>query len=421
MNVVVVESPAKAKTINKYLGSDFRVLASYGHVRDLPPKDGSVRPEENFSITWQIDPKAKKRLDEIAAALEGSGNLYLATDPDREGEAISWHVQQLLADRKVLNGVKIKRVVFHEITKDAVLTAMANPRELNRELIDAYLARRALDYLVGFTLSPVLWRKLPGSRSAGRVQSVALRLICEREAEIEAFKSDEYWTIEGQFLSSEDKPYTARLTHFNGHKLGKLDLATAAAANNALEAVKANTYNVTKVEKKTVKRNPSPPFTTSTLQQEASRKLGFGTSRTMQLAQKLYEGFDISGETVGLITYMRTDSVTLSGEAIAGARGLIAKDFGDTYLPGIPRVFKTKAKNAQEAHEAIRPTDFFRRPSELTYILDADQLRLYELIWKRAIASSMESALLDQVAADITSPDKAITLRANGTLSPSEM
>ena len=415
MNVVVVESPAKAKTINKYLGSDFRVLASYGHVRDLPPKDGSVRPEENFSITWQIDPKAKKRLDEIAAALEGSGNLYLATDPDREGEAISWHVQQLLADRKVLNGVKIKRVVFHEITKDAVLTAMANPRELNRELIDAYLARRALDYLVGFTLSPVLWRKLPGSRSAGRVQSVALRLICEREAEIEAFKSDEYWTIEGQFLSSEDKPYTARLTHFNGHKLGKLDLAVAAAANNALEAVKANTYNVTKVEKKTVKRNPSPPFTTSTLQQEASRKLGFGTSRTMQLAQKLYEGFDISGETVGLITYMRTDSVTLSGEAIAGARALIAKDFGDTYLPGIPRVFKTKAKNAQEAHEAIRPTDFFRRPSELTYILDADQLRLYELIWKRAIASSMESALLDQVAADITSPDKAITLRANGS------
>ena len=415
MNVVVVESPAKAKTINKYLGSDFRVLASYGHVRDLPPKDGSVRPEENFSITWQIDPKAKKRLDEIAAALEGSGNLYLATDPDREGEAISWHVQQLLADRKVLNGVKIKRVVFHEITKDAVLTAMANPRELNRELIDAYLARRALDYLVGFTLSPVLWRKLPGSRSAGRVQSVALRLICEREAEIEAFKSDEYWTIEGQFLSSEDKPYTARLTHFNGHKLGKLDLAAAAAANNALEAVKANTYNVTKVEKKTVKRNPSPPFTTSTLQQEASRKLGFGTSRTMQLAQKLYEGFDISGETVGLITYMRTDSVTLSGEAIAGARGLIAKDFGDSYLPGIPRVFKTKAKNAQEAHEAIRPTDFFRRPSELTYILDADQLRLYELIWKRAIASSMESALLDQVAADITSPDKAITLRANGS------
>ena len=415
MNVVVVESPAKAKTINKYLGSDFRVLASYGHVRDLPPKDGSVRPEENFSITWQIDPKAKKRLDEIAAALEGSGNLYLATDPDREGEAISWHVQQLLADRKVLNGVKIKRVVFHEITKDAVLTAMANPRELNRELIDAYLARRALDYLVGFTLSPVLWRKLPGSRSAGRVQSVALRLICEREAEIEAFKSDEYWTIEGQFLSSEDKPYTARLTHFNGHKLGKLDLAVAAAANNALEAVKANTYNVTKVEKKTVKRNPSPPFTTSTLQQEASRKLGFGTSRTMQLAQKLYEGFDISGETVGLITYMRTDSVTLSGEAIAGARALIAQDFGDTYLPGIPRVFKTKAKNAQEAHEAIRPTDFFRRPSELTYILDADQLRLYELIWKRAIASSMESALLDQVAADITSPDKAITLRANGS------
>ena len=415
MNVVVVESPAKAKTINKYLGSDFRVLASYGHVRDLPPKDGSVRPDDDFSLIWQTDPKSKKHLDEIAAALKGSGNLYLATDPDREGEAISWHVQQLLADRDLLDGVDVKRVVFHEITKDAVLAAMANPRELNRELIDAYLARRALDYLVGFTLSPVLWRKLPGSRSAGRVQSVALRLICEREAEIEAFNSDEYWSLEAQFLSPEDKPYTARLTHFNGQKLGKLDLANESAANDALAAVKSDTYSIARVEKKTVNRNPSPPFTTSTLQQEASRKLGFGTSRTMQLAQRLYEGFDIGGETVGLITYMRTDSVTLSGEAIAGSRALIGKDFGDAYVPSKPRVFKTKAKNAQEAHEAIRPTDFFRRPRELAHVLDADQQRLYELIWKRAVASSMESAVLDQMAVDVASSDKAITLRANGS------
>ncbi|MBI09643.1 MAG: DNA topoisomerase I [Rhodospirillaceae bacterium] len=416
MNVVVVESPSKAKTINKYLGSDFRVLASYGHVRDLPPKDGSVRPEEDFSLTWQTDPKSKKRLDDIAAALEGSGNLYLATDPDREGEAISWHVQQLLADRDALDGVDVKRVVFHEITKDAVLTAMANPRELNRELIDAYLARRALDYLVGFTLSPVLWRKLPGSRSAGRVQSVALRLICEREAEIEAFKSDEYWTLEGQFLSAESEAFTGRLTHLNGQRLSKLGITTETAAKDAVEAVKAGVYRVAKVEKKSVNRNPSPPFTTSTLQQEASRKLGFGTSRTMQLAQRLYEGFDIDGETVGLITYMRTDSVTLSGEAIAGARALIAKDFGEAYLPATPRVFKTKAKNAQEAHEAIRPTDFFRRPKDLTHVIDTDQLRLYELIWKRSIASSMKSAVLDQMAVDVMSADKAITLRANGSI-----
>jgi len=415
MNVVVVESPAKAKTINKYLGSDFRVLASYGHVRDLPPKDGSVRPDEDFSLIWQTDPKSKKHLDDIAAALKGSRNLYLATDPDREGEAISWHVQQLLADRDLLDGVDVKRVVFHEITKDAVLAAMANPRELNRELIDAYLARRALDYLVGFTLSPVLWRKLPGSRSAGRVQSVALRLICEREAEIEAFNSDEYWSLEAKFLSPEEKLYTARLTHLNGQKLGKLDIANEAAANNALAAVKAGTYSIARVEKKTVNRNPSPPFTTSTLQQEASRKLGFGTSRTMQLAQRLYEGFDIGGETVGLITYMRTDSVTLSGEAIAGSRALIGKDFGDAYVPSKPRVFKTKAKNAQEAHEAIRPTDFFRRPREVAHTLDADQLKLYELIWKRAVASSMESAVLDQMAVDVASSDKAITLRANGS------
>ena len=416
MNVVVVESPAKAKTINKYLGSDFRVLASYGHVRDLPPKDGSVLPDDDFSMIWQIDSKSNKHVDDIAKALKGADHLYLATDPDREGEAISWHVQELLADRKVLEGVDVKRVVFHEITKDAVLAAMANPRELNRELIDAYLARRALDYLVGFTLSPVLWRKLPGSRSAGRVQSVALRLICERESEIEAFRADEFWTLDVRLKSPAGADFAARLTHLDGNRLAKLDLGNEEAAQRAVEAVKSRQFSVANIGNKVVRRNPAPPFTTSTLQQEASRKLGFGTSRTMQLAQRLYEGIEIDGETVGLISYMRTDSVTLSGEAIGASRKLIAQDYGDAYVPEKPRVYKTKAKNAQEAHEAIRPTDMFRRPAQMAKILDEAQLKLYELIWKRTIASSMESAVLDQMAVDITSPDKAVTLRANGSV-----
>ena len=416
MNVVVVESPSKAKTINKYLGSDFRVLASYGHVRDLPPKDGSVLPDEDFAMAWQIDSKSAKHLDDIAKALKGADHLYLATDPDREGEAISWHVKELLSDRKVLDGVDVKRVVFHEITKDAVLAAMANPRELNHELIDAYLARRALDYLVGFTLSPVLWRKLPGSRSAGRVQSVALRLICERESEIEAFRADEFWTVGAKLKSAAGSDFTARLTHLDGKRLGKLDIGNEAAAKRAVEAVEARQYSIATIENKTVRRNPSPPFTTSTLQQEASRKLGFGTSRTMQLAQRLYEGIEINGETTGLITYMRTDSVTLSGEAIGASRKLIAQDYGDAYVPATPRVFKTKAKNAQEAHEAIRPTDMFRRPAQMAKLLDEQQLKLYELIWKRTVASSMESAVLDQMTVDITSPDKAVTLRANGSV-----
>ncbi len=416
MNVVVVESPAKAKTINRYLGPDYRVLASYGHVRDLPPKDGSVLPDEDFSLKWQVDDKAKKHLDEITKALKGAGRLYLATDPDREGEAISWHVKELLADRKALEGVDVKRVVFHEITKEAVLAAMANPRELNKELIDAYLARRALDYLVGFTLSPVLWRKLPGSRSAGRVQSVALRLICERESEIEAFKADEFWTLEARMKSAAGQPFTARLTHLDGNRLGKLDLGDEAAARRALEAIEARKYSIAKIDTKIVRRNPAPPFTTSTLQQEASRKLGLGTSRTMQLAQRLYEGIDIDGETTGLITYMRTDSVTLSGQAIGASRALIAKDYGDAYVPDKPRVYKTKAKNAQEAHEAIRPTDLFRRPAQMAKLLDEQQLRLYELIWKRTVASSMESAVLDQMAVDIGTPDGAVTLRANGSV-----
>ncbi len=416
MKVVVVESPAKAKTINKYLGPGYRVLASYGHVRDLPPKNGSVLPDEDFSLKWQVDEKAQKHLDAITKALKGARHLYLATDPDREGEAISWHVKELLADRNALEGVEVKRVVFHEITKDAVLAAMANPRELNKELIDAYLARRALDYLVGFTLSPVLWRKLPGSRSAGRVQSVALRLICEREKDIEAFRADEFWTLETKMKSAAGQPFTARLTHLDGKKLEKLGLGDEAAAKRAVAAVEARRYAIVKIDNKVVRRNPAPPFTTSTLQQEASRKLGLGTSRTMQLAQRLYEGIEIDGESTGLITYMRTDSVTLSGEAIGASRALIAKDYGDAYVPNKPRVYKTKAKNAQEAHEAIRPTDMFRRPAQMARLLDEQQLRLYELIWKRTVASSMESAVRDQMAVDIEAPDGAVTLRANGSV-----
>ena len=416
MTVVVVESPAKAKTINKYLGADYRVLASYGHIRDLPSKDGSVRPDDDFSMSWEVDDKAKKRIDDIAKALKGHDTLILATDPDREGEAISWHVEEVLRQRKALNDVNVSRVVFHEITKDAILEAMKQPRAINQELVDAYLARRALDYLVGFTLSPVLWRKLPGSRSAGRVQSVALRLICEREAEIEIFVPQEYWSITGQFTTAKGIPFPARLTHLNGERLDRLAIKSEAEARSAQETIEGSSFKVASVEKKQVRRNPAPPFTTSTLQQEASRKLRFGASRTMQLAQRLYEGIDIGGETVGLITYMRTDSVTLSSEAIGGCRRLIEADFGDSYLPAKPRIYRTKAKNAQEAHEAVRPTDLFRRPAEVKAYLDDDQFRLYELIWKRTLASEMESAIFDQVAADLTSADGKTTLRANGSV-----
>ena len=416
MTVVVVESPAKAKTINKYLGADYRVLASYGHVRDLPSKDGSVRPDDDFSMSWEVDVKAKKRIDDIAKALKGHDTLILATDPDREGEAISWHVEEVLRQRKVLNDVNVSRVVFHEITKDAILEAMKQPRAINQELVDAYLARRALDYLVGFTLSPVLWRKLPGSRSAGRVQSVALRLICEREAEIEIFAPQEYWSITGQFTTARSIPFPARLTHLNGERLDRLAIKSEAEAQAAQETIEASSFKVASVEKKQVRRNPAPPFTTSTLQQEASRKLRFGASRTMQLAQRLYEGIDIGGETVGLITYMRTDSVTLSSEAIGGCRRLIEADFGDSYLPAKPRIYRTKAKNAQEAHEAVRPTDLLRRPADVKAYLDDDQFRLYELIWKRTLASEMASAVFDQVAADLTSANGKTTLRANGSV-----
>ena len=416
MDVVIVESPAKAKTINKYLGGNFRVLASYGHVRDLPAKDGSVKPNDNFSMSWEVAADSKKRVDAIAEALEGAEHLYLATDPDREGEAISWHVQEVLEQRNALDNITVKRVVFHEITKTAVLDAIAHPRDVNQDLVEAYLARRALDYLVGFTLSPVLWRKLPGSRSAGRVQSVALRLICERESEIEIFKPSEYWSVTGSFTTPSEDKFDARLTHLNGKRLKRLDITSEKSADEAKLAIKKRNFQISEIEKKTVRRNPAPPFTTSTLQQEASRKLGFSASRTMQTAQKLYEGINIDGETVGLITYMRTDSVTLSNDAISASRELIKKDYGAAYLPDSPRVYKTKAKNAQEAHEAIRPTDFYRRPSQLSQLLDGPQLSLYELIWNRTVACEMESAAFDQVAVDLTCSDGMVTLRANGSV-----
>ena len=416
MNVVVVESPAKAKTINKYLGSDFRVLASYGHIRDLPSKDGSVQPDHDFAMKWEIDAKAERHVAEIAKALKGADKLYLATDPDREGEAISWHVQEVLKNRNALEGVEVARVVFNAVTKDAVLDAMRNPRPVNRELVEAYLARRALDYLVGFTLSPVLWRKLPGARSAGRVQSVALRLICEREAEIEIFRPREYWTVEVDLKTAAGVPFKARLARLGRDKLDKFALPDRTAAENARDRIAAQPFHVAKIERKQVKRNPFPPFTTSTLQQEASRKLGLGAARTMRIAQRLYEGVDVGGETVGLITYMRTDSVHLSKEAMASARAFIARDFGDNYVPGHPRQFRATAKNAQEAHEAIRPTDIARRPEDIARYLDHEQLRLYELIWKRAVASQMETATLEQVGVDIASRDDGVGLRATGQM-----
>src|SRR6201997_4780456 len=336
MKVVVVESPAKARTINRYLGSDYKVVASYGRVRDLPAKDGSVLPDADFAMSWEVDGKSEKHLKTILEAARGADRLFLATDPDREGEAISWHVREVLNSRRGLKHLDVKRVVFNEVTKNAVLEAFARPREIDRELVEAYLARRALDYLVGFTLSPVLWRKLPGSRSAGRVQSVALRLICDREAEIEVFRPREYWTIEALFLTPGNAPFTARLTHLDGKRLDQFDLNTEALALAAKAAVEAGAFTVGAVERKRVKRNPPPPFTTSTLQQEASRKLGFGAQQTMRLAQALYEGVEIDGETTGLITYMRTDGVQMASEAIASIRDHVKGSFGTNYLPATP-------------------------------------------------------------------------------------
>jgi len=416
MHVVVVESPAKAKTINKYLGSDYHVLASYGHVRDLPAKDGSVRPDEDFAMSWAVDAKAQKRINEIAKAVKGADALILATDPDREGEAISWHVMQALRDKKVLKDQRIERVVFNAITKQAVTEAMRNPRAIDTPLVDAYLARRALDYLVGFTLSPVLWRKLPGARSAGRVQSVALRLVCDREAEIERFVSQEYWTIVAKMLTAAGEPFDARLTGVVGKRLERLSIGTEAEATAIRAFLDDAAYRVKSVEAKPARRNPQPPFTTSTLQQEASRKLGFSSARTMQIAQRLYEGIDLGGDTVGLITYMRTDAVQMSQEGIQGIRREIESAFGKRYVPEKQRNYATKAKNAQEAHEAIRPTEVSRHPKDLRRLLDDDQARLYELIWKRAVASQMESAELERTTVEIeaTGGGRKADLRATG-------
>ena len=401
MNVVVVESPAKAKTINKYLGSGYKVLASFGHVRDLPAKDGSVRPDDDFEMVWEVDGASAKRMKDIADAVKNSDGLFLATDPDREGEAISWHVLDLLKKKKVLNGKPVKRVVFNAITKKAVLDAMAQPRDIDEALVDAYLARRALDYLVGFNLSPVLWRKLPGARSAGRVQSVALRLVCDRETEIERFVAEEYWQISTLLKTPRGDEFEARLVSADGKRIQKNSIKNGEAAGRIKDLLEGARYVVESVEAKPVKRNPGPPFTTSTLQQAASSQLGFSASRTMQVAQRLYEGIDIGGETVGLITYMRTDGVQMAPEAIDAARHAIGDQFGARYLPEKARFYSTKAKNAQEAHEAIRPTDFNRIPAKVRSHLDSDQLRLYELIWKRGIASQMASAEIERTTAEI--------------------
>ncbi len=417
-DVVVVESPAKAKTINKYLGGGFTVLASFGHVRDLPPKDGSVRPEQDFAMDWAADERGNRQVAAIAKALKGAKTLYLATDPDREGEAISWHVRAMLAEKNALKGVKVERITFNEITRTAVKYAMAHPRALDQPLIEAYLARRALDYLVGFTLSPVLWRKLPGSRSAGRVQSVALRLICEREAEIEAFRPREYWTIDAHFTTPSGAPFTARLSHLDGKRLDQFDLNNAERAARAKAAVEARDFAVDTVERRRVKRNPPAPFTTSTLQQEASRKLGFGAQQTMRFAQGLYEGVEIDGDTVGLITYMRTDGVQMAREAIDAIRSHVKDEYGNPYLPAAPREYASRAKNAQEAHEAIRPTEISITPEKAAQYLGPEARKLYELIWKRAVASQMQSAELDQVTVEIADPSqpKGPRLRATGSI-----
>ena len=408
-NVVVVESPAKAKTIEKYLGEGYVVLASYGHVRDLPSKDGSVRPDENFAMTYIPDPRSAKRLDAIAKAARGADALYLATDPDREGEAISWHVLAALEEKHAVEGVAIKRVAFNQVTRDAVLAAMRSPRDLDMDLVNAQQARRALDYLVGFTLSPVLWRKLPGAKSAGRVQSVALRLICEREAEIEVFERREYWSIEVSFQTAAGQPLRARLARLDGEKLDKFALPDAGAADAAVAAIAgAGGFSIANIEAKESQRRPPPPFTTSTLQQEASRKLRLGASRTMRLAQELYEG--------GLITYMRTDGVQIAGEAIAACRDLIAREYGPSYLPENPRAYRAKAKNAQEAHEAIRPTDMGHPSGAPPDHLDRDHAQLYELIWKRAVASQMENARVQSTALEIEPSDRRVGLRATGSV-----
>ncbi|BFD46505.1 MAG: type I DNA topoisomerase [Rickettsia endosymbiont of Sergentomyia squamirostris] len=417
MKLVIVESPAKAKTINKYLDSDFKVIASFGHIRDLPSKNGSVLPNENFTMKYVISDKAEKYVEAITKDAAKAEMVYLATDRDREGEAIAWHVAEIIKEKNPIKSNDFfKRVAFDEITKKAILHAMENPRNIDIDLVNAQQARRALDYLVGFTLSPILWRKLPGCRSAGRVQSVALRLICEREDEIERFKSQEYWDISLNVLNSNKESFLARLTHVNGKKLEKFSIINESAANDLVKEIKSKNFHVAVLEKKQQKRQPQPPFITSSLQQEAARKLGFTAKKTMQIAQKLYEGMDIGNETVGLITYMRTDGTTLASEAVEQIRKLIGKSFGDKYLPASQRVYKSRAKNAQEAHEAIRPTNVTLLPEKLKDKLDKDYYRLYDLIWKRTIACQMENVIIDLVVAQLDTEDKEFTARATGSI-----
>jgi DNA topoisomerase I len=418
MKVVVVESPAKAKTINKYLGPGYQVLASFGHVRDLPAKDGSVDPNNDFHMLWEVDDKSQKRLNDIARAVKGADTLILATDPDREGEAISWHVLEVLKQKSALKKQNVERVVFNAITKQSVADAMKHPRQIDSALVNAYLARRALDYLVGFTLSPVLWRKLPGARSAGRVQSVALRLVSDRELEIEKFVAKEYWSIVAQLATPKGEGFEARLVGADGEKIQRLDIGSGQQAEDFKRALDSAAFTVSNVEAKPAKRHPYAPFMTSTLQQEASRKLGLAPAHTMRIAQRLYEGIEVGGETVGLITYMRTDGVDIAEEAITSARRVIETDYGREYVPPSPRRYHNKQKNAQEAHEAIRPTDLACRPAEIKKFLEPDQAKLYELIWKRTIASQMESAELERTTVDIAAKagGRNLELRATGTV-----
>ncbi len=417
MNLVIVESPAKAKTINKYLGKDYLVLASYGHIRDLPSKNGSVDPEKKFEMLWEIDSFSKKYLKEITDAAEDSKKIILATDPDREGEAIAWHVKEVLEKKKLLKDKHLERVVFNEITKKAILDAIKNPRKIHLPLVEAYLARRALDYLVGFNISPILWTKLPGSKSAGRVQSVALKLITEREKEIELFNPEEYWTLASDFTNKDNKNILSKLSLFNGEKVERFTFKNKEEIDKAINILNKSKFKISDVNSKVFKRNPLAPFTTSTLQQTASGRFGFGASRTMQIAQRLYQGIDIEGETTGLITYMRTDGTSISKEAIDDFRKFIIDDYGKKYLPDDPNNYSgKKAKNAQEAHEAIRPTNITRKPSEIKKYINADQFKLYELIWSRAISSQMTPAEFDRNTIIIASTDNKINFRASGSI-----
>ena len=417
MNLVIVESPAKAKTINKYLGKDYLVLASYGHIRDLPSKNGSVDPEKKFEMLWEIDSFSKKYLKEITDAAVDSKKIILATDPDREGEAIAWHVKEVLEKKKLLKDKHLERVVFNEITKKAILDAIKNPRKIHLPLVEAYLARRALDYLVGFNISPILWTKLPGSKSAGRVQSVALKLITEREKEIELFNPVEYWTLASHFTNKENKNIISKLSFFNGEKVERFTFKNKEEINKALDIINKSKFKISDVNSKVFRRNPLAPFTTSTLQQTASGRFGFGASRTMQIAQRLYQGIDIEGETTGLITYMRTDGTNISKEAIDDFRKFIIDDYGQKYLPDNANNYSgKKAKNAQEAHEAIRPTNISRKPSEIKKYVNADQFKLYELIWSRALSSQMTPAEFDRNTIIISSDDNKINFRASGSI-----